>query len=82
LKTENEEAKIFEPNKINFQKEIDVNFNENDIEDIHLNEKVVFLALYRRLSNPDFMTILKIFSLYTNSVISYLGKQHEDKSVE
>ena len=52
-----------------------VNHEENDVADVDSNEKTVFLAFFRRLSNPDFFSLLKLFALYSNSVISYFGKK-------
>lgn len=61
------------PGRVDFHKEMQVNFDENDIDEIQHNEKLIFLVLYRRLSDADLLVLLKLFALYSNSVISYLG---------
>ena len=62
------------PKVINFQEDIPFVHNENDFLGVDHNEKIIFLVLFRRLSNKDFLTLFKLFALYTNCVISYLGK--------
>lgn len=62
-----------DPNEINFHEEVPVSQDYNDIAHIHHNERLVFLTIFRRLSNRDFMTLLKLFALYSNSVLSYIG---------
>ena len=68
------EEETEESNVIDFHKEMQVNFDENDVEEIQNNEKMVFLVLYRRLCNEDMVMLMKFFALYSNSIISYLGK--------
>ena len=59
--------------EVDFQKEVPVTLDPDDVSHVQVNEKVVFLALFRRLSNADFVTLLKLFTLYSNCVISYVG---------
>jgi hypothetical protein len=66
---------IIEPKKINFQEEIHASHNEYDINEVDLNEKAIFMLFFRRLSNSDFLTFFKLFALYSNCVISYLGSR-------
>ena len=63
-----------EPKKVDFTEDVNIVYNENDISEIEINEKIIFLILFRRLSNADFVTLFKLFALYTNSVVTYLGK--------
>ena len=63
-----------EPKKVDFAEDVNIVYNENDISEIEINEKIIFLILFRRLSNADFVTLFKLFALYTNSVVTYLGK--------
>jgi hypothetical protein len=69
--TENEEPKSTE---INFNDNVPVPVDYNDIACIDMNERLVFLTIYRRLPPRDFMTLLKLFALYSNSIVSYVGK--------
>lgn len=68
--TENEEPKSME---INFHENVPTPTDYNDIASIDLNERLVFITIYRRLPPRDFMTLLKLFALYSNSIVSYVG---------
>lgn len=59
--------------QVNYHEDIEYNFEENDIQSAEMNEKLLFIALFRRLKTQDFITFLKLFGLYTYSVISYVG---------
>jgi hypothetical protein len=60
--------------QINYHEDIDYIVDENDIQNAEANEKLLFIALFRRLKIQDFITFLKLFGLYTYSVISYVGR--------
>lgn len=62
------------PREIDFHEDLVVRVEENDILDIENNERYIFTVLYRRLSNDDFLTLVKLFCLYAKSVLSFSGK--------
>lgn len=66
-----------EAKKINFQEEFTIVHNENDISEVDTNDRLLFVILFRRLSNQDFLTLLKLFALYTNCVVSFVGNRIE-----
>ena len=59
--------------KINFHEEIHIFHNESDIAEVDANERMIFIVIFRRLSNSDFLTLLKLFALYTNCIVSFVG---------
>ena len=58
---------------MNFKDAVEFYHNDTDFMDVYKNEKLIFIILFRRLSNENFLTLFKLFALYTNSIISYLG---------
>lgn len=64
--------------KINFQEDVSFVHNEHDIAQVDANNRMLFVVLFRRLSNADFLTLLKLFALYTNCVVSFVGRREAE----
>lgn len=69
----NGNARAPEPQKIDFQAEVHFFHNDNDIGEAEGKDRMLFIVLFRRLSNADFLTLLKLFSLYSNCIVSFVG---------
>lgn len=65
---------VIPPKAVDYHEDLDPIYDENDIADVENNTKSIFIVLFRRLPNKDFITLLKLFGLYCYSVISFLGR--------